>query len=200
MLRPSLILAALALAPPDAVAEVITLTSNYGVDAPPPEAGRDPAVRGRVEAEGAGIYAGFSAATVPQPDDTADLDLTLGVRPRFRGNRMDLSYTHRVDEPGSGKVALRVDRPLGDEGTLGARVFFDAASDSAGAEARAAVTVVRGMRVDAGIVAQNALADPQIGLDFGLQRALADLCRLDLRYRDAVLAPARAEMNLRMDF
>jgi hypothetical protein len=200
MLRTSLILAAIALAPPAAaLAEVITVRSDDGVD-PATEAGRDPVVRGRVEAEAAGVYAGFTAATVPRPDATADVGVALGIRPRVWDQGMDLGYTRRVDAPCCGEVALRADRPFGADGSLGARVYFDAASDSAGAEARAAVTVVRGTRIDGGGVARQALSDPLIGVDFGIERALADLCRLDLRYRDAVLAPARAEMNLRMDF
>jgi hypothetical protein len=196
MLRASLVLATLVLAPSAGLAEMITVSSDVAVDS---EA-QDPVVRGRVEGSAAGVYAGFTAATLPRPDRAAEAGLRVGIRPRVWDAGVDFGYTRQSEAPCCGEVALNVDRSIGDDAALGARVYFDTASDTAGAEARAAITVVRGMRVDGGVVARDALDEAQLGLDFGVQRELFDDCRLDLRYRDAVLAPARAEVNLQMDF
>lgn len=200
MLRKTLAPALLALAVPCAgLAEMITLSSEAGVEAGAGEAA-DPVVRGRVLGAAGDLYAGFRAATIPQPDAVAAVDLMVGIRPRVWDADMDLRYTRGVETPCCGELALSLDRGLGPEGRLGARVYFDPASDSTGAEARASVAVVRGTRIDGAVAARDALDEPRLGVEVGVAHALAELCRVDLRYRDAALGPARAQMSLRMDF
>jgi hypothetical protein len=197
MLRATLFLALLALSQPSVgEAEVSNLTSNHGLERVGPQ--HDPVVRGRVRNEATGLDAGFQAATVPRPERAADVDQTLGIRPKIWDSAMDLSDDRRVAAPCCDEASLGPDRQFGDLGVPGARVYFDPASDIADAEARAAITVVRGIEIDAGIAEQDALSGPRLDHNAGLE--LADLCRMDPRYRDAVLAPARAEMNLQMDF
>jgi hypothetical protein len=65
---------------------------------------------------------------------------------------------------------------------LGARVYFDPAA-TAETDARAAIAVARGPRIAEGRL--RGAEDPD------LSRLLAELCRTDLRHRDAVAAEGR---------
>lgn len=204
MVRPTLLAAGLLLACPGALsAEPGILKSSYVVDRVS-ETRMDAVVHGRVEGAASGFYGGVRAETVPQPDDPGNVAVYFGMRPRVGDVAMDVSYTRNVEAPCCGGVALNVGRDVGARGRFGARVYFDAAGDTAETEARASVTVSRGLQVAGGVgssfSARDLGEDTRMGFDLGLTRQLSDLCLMDLRYRDAIAAAARAQMSLEVRF
>lgn len=179
--------------------ESLSLSSNYAVD-PVTETRRDAVIRGRLEGRVGGFYGGIRAETVPKPDDVGAIAIYLGMRPQFGDVSMDLAWTRSVEADCCGALALDVSRSLGESGRVAARVRFDAAGESAETEARASVRVYRGTRLAGGFGTRLGSDSAELGFDVGLSRSLADLCTLDLRYRDAVSKTPRAEMLLEARF
>lgn len=179
--------------------ESISVSSSYAVD-PVTETRRDAVIRGRVEGEVGGFYGGIRAETLPKPDDVGAVAVYLGMRPRLGDVSMDLAWTRNVEADCCGALAVDVSRNVGESGRVAARVRFDATGDSAETEARASVRVYSGTRLAGGIGTRVDGDSAQLGFDVGLSRALADLCTLDLRYRDAASGAPRAEMLLKARF
>ena len=197
MLRPLLLLL-VSLASPVA-AEGVGVRHSYAVDEAT-SARPDPVVRGRVEGWAGRYYGGVRAATIPEPDETADVDVYVGMRPRVGDVAMDFGVTRDVAGACCGGLAADVSRPLGDAARVGARIYFDP-DGTAETEARAAVTVARGTRIAGGVGGRFRDADdPSVGFNVGVSRLLAELCRFDLRYRDAIAADRRAEVSLKVGF
>ena len=185
-----------------ALADSINLHSDYAVDQITVSR-PDAVMRGRVEGKVGHFYGGVAAATLPQPDDAADVDVYFGMRPTLGPVAMDVNYARDLEADCCGDLALVLSRPLGERAQLGARVRYDAAGETAETEARASVTVFRGTSLGGGVGTRLGGGDAaagDVGFDVGLSRQLAAMCALNLRYRDAIAAAPRAEMSLNVNF
>ena len=204
MNKPAALALALGLVLPIAAsAETQLIRSSYVVE--PRTATRNDAVlRGQVEGGFGRFYGGVRAETVAAPEDAGNLNLYLGLRPTVGAVAMDVSFTRNVEAACCGAVALNVGRPVGRRARIGARFYFDASAENAGTEARASVTVARGVSLAGGIAGRISARDPgddaRLGFDFGLTRKFTDLCNVDVRYRDAIAEDAVARMMFEMKF
>jgi hypothetical protein len=204
MARSPLLAAGLLLALPAAApAETDTLSSSYVVERQS-ETRQDAVIRGRVEGAAGRFYGGARAETVPRPDDPGSVDVFFGVRPRIGDLAMDVSYVRDVGPACCGAMAMNLGREAGARGRVGARFYFFAARETAETEARASVTVFRGVRVagaaGSSFSTHNFGQDAGVGFDLGLSRPLSDLGLSDLRYRDAIAEAAKAQMSPEVKF
>jgi uncharacterized protein (TIGR02001 family) len=182
------------------------VTSNY-IFRGSTQSNDNPALQGYVEGAYRLFYGGVWASTVDIDDDTVEFDLYAGVRPTFGDVAVDVSYVRYLyDSSGDccGEIAVGLDYPMADLGTLGAKVWYDPAADTVWAQAAAAVSIFGDFEVGGTVGSDFGTLDlderDKVAWDIGVGRGLGDHFDVGLRYYDSNYDPGRFVLAIAADF
>lgn len=159
--------------------------------------GRDPAtIRTGAEVKAGRFYGGVRGRAQARDRIAHSAEGFAGVRPQLGELAMDLGYIQPLE--GSGRMALSLRHPLGEDASLKARVDLVAGAATARTEAQAGWGEVR---VGAGVTGRLDAGDAEAEFAWNVNAGRdLDGAALDLRLEGPANAEPRASLSLNMQF
>lgn len=187
------------------------VTSNY-IYKGETQSDDDPALQGYVEGSYGMFYGGVWGSTVDFPGDgelgrdSIEFDLYAGMRRTFNLLTVDASYyRYLYDDSGDccGEFKLAASYPMADLGALGAEVDYDPSEKTRWGALEAELYFGRVWTVGGSVgtdFGSEDLDERKVAYDVGLNRALGENAKVDLRYFNSNFDPGHVVVSIGMDF